>query len=71
MLYTRGRADMAAYTAAMPAASAPGQRFLYSSGDSNLLAAACVACSMPASTRLSLAGAVHPAGHRQRGVGAR
>lgn len=39
MLYTRGRADMAAYTAAMPAASAPGQRFVYSSGDSNLLAA--------------------------------
>jgi len=40
MLYTRGRADMAAYTAARPAANAPGQRFLYSSGDSNLLAAA-------------------------------
>ncbi|UVK82269.1 beta-lactamase family protein [Pseudomonas sichuanensis] len=39
MLYTRGRADMAAYTAAMPAASAPGRRFVYSSGDSNLLAA--------------------------------
>ena len=40
MLYTRGHADMAAYTAARPAAVAPGQRFLYSSGDSNLLAAA-------------------------------
>lgn len=40
MLYTRGPADMAAYTAARPAAVAPGQRFLYSSGDSNLLAAA-------------------------------
>ena len=40
MLYTRGRADMAAYTAARPAAAEPGQRFLYSSGDSNVLAAA-------------------------------
>ncbi len=40
MLYTRGRADMAAYTAARPAARRPGQRFVYSSGDSNLLAAA-------------------------------
>ena len=40
MLYTRGREDMAAYTAARPAAQLPGQRFLYSSGDSNLLAAA-------------------------------
>jgi len=40
MLYTRGRADMAAFTAALPAAVAPGERFLYSSGDSNLLAAA-------------------------------
>ena len=40
MLYTRGRTDMAAYTAARPAAAEPGQRFLYSSGDSNLLAAA-------------------------------
>ncbi|MFK3771869.1 serine hydrolase domain-containing protein [Pseudomonas sp. NPDC089406] len=40
MLYTRGRTDMAAYTATMPAASAPGERFVYSSGDSNLLAAA-------------------------------
>lgn len=39
MLYTRGRADMAAYAAARPADAAPGQRFLYSSGDSNLLAA--------------------------------
>jgi CubicO group peptidase (beta-lactamase class C family) len=40
MLYTRGRHDMAAYTAAHPGADKPGQRFLYSSGDSNLLAAA-------------------------------
>jgi CubicO group peptidase (beta-lactamase class C family) len=40
MLYTRGHEDMAAYTAARPAAASPGQRFLYSSGDSNLLAAA-------------------------------
>ncbi|AIR87978.1 serine hydrolase domain-containing protein [Pseudomonas cremoricolorata] len=40
MLYTRGRQDMAGYTAARPAAAAPGTRFLYSSGDSNLLAAA-------------------------------
>ncbi|MFZ0154795.1 MAG: serine hydrolase [Pseudomonas sp.] len=40
MLYTRGREDMAAYTAARPPAAEPGQRFLYSSGDSNVLAAA-------------------------------
>lgn len=40
MLYTRGRGDMAAYTAARAAAAKPGQRFLYSSGDSNVLAAA-------------------------------
>ncbi|WP_165957376.1 serine hydrolase [Pseudomonas sp. H9] len=40
MLYTRGRTDMAAFTAARPAVTEPGQRFLYSSGDSNLLAAA-------------------------------
>lgn len=39
MLYTGGRHDMAAYTAARPAAEAPGKRFLYSSGDSNVLAA--------------------------------
>ncbi|WP_312934999.1 serine hydrolase, partial [Pseudomonas sp.] len=39
MLYTRGHADMAAYAAARPAAHPPGERFLYSSGDSNLLAA--------------------------------
>ncbi|TFF41220.1 serine hydrolase [Pseudomonas sp. RIT623] len=39
MLYTRGRDDMAAFTAARPADSPPGQRFVYSSGDSNLLAA--------------------------------
>ncbi|WP_425313055.1 serine hydrolase domain-containing protein [Pseudomonas putida] len=40
MLYTRGRGDMAAYTSARPAAVEPGERFLYSSGDSNVLAAA-------------------------------
>ncbi|NIE74969.1 serine hydrolase [Pantoea sp. Ap-967] len=40
MLYTRGRNDMAAYTAACARADAPGQRFVYSSGDSNVLAAA-------------------------------
>ena len=40
MLYTRGRADMAGFTAAHGVAAAPGERFLYSSGDSNLLAAA-------------------------------
>ncbi|WP_312155888.1 serine hydrolase [Pseudomonas sp.] len=40
MLYTRGRQDMAAYAAAMAADQAPGQRSRYSSGDSNLLAAA-------------------------------
>lgn len=40
MLYTRGRADMAGFTAAHPTAAAPGERFVYSSGDSNLLAAA-------------------------------
>lgn len=40
MLYTRGRVDMAAYAAAMPAADAPGRHFVYSSGDSNLLSAA-------------------------------
>ncbi len=40
MLYTRGRADMAAFTAGHSAAAAPGARFRYSSGDSNVLAAA-------------------------------
>ncbi|MFJ4347919.1 serine hydrolase domain-containing protein [Pseudomonas sp. NPDC089401] len=40
MLYTRGRDDMAAYTAAHASAHKPGEHFLYSSGDSNLLAAA-------------------------------
>lgn len=40
MLYTRGRADMAGFSAGMAAEHAPGQRFAYSSGDSNLLAAA-------------------------------
>lgn len=40
MLYTRGHRDMAAFTADHPAYAAPGQAFRYSSGDSNLLAAA-------------------------------
>ena len=40
MLYTRGRSDMAAFTAAHSADAAPGARFRYSSGDSNVLAAA-------------------------------
>ncbi|WP_347904532.1 serine hydrolase [Pseudomonas purpurea] len=40
MLYTRGRRDMAGFTAAQGEFSAPGRAFRYSSGDSNLLAAA-------------------------------
>jgi CubicO group peptidase (beta-lactamase class C family) len=40
MLYTRGRSDMAAFTAAQPADAEPGARFRYSSGDSNVLSAA-------------------------------
>ncbi|KQN52956.1 serine hydrolase [Pseudomonas sp. Leaf48] len=40
MLYTRGRGDMAAFTADHGQYSAPGHAFRYSSGDSNLLAAA-------------------------------
>ncbi|WP_417697209.1 serine hydrolase domain-containing protein [Pseudomonas sp.] len=40
MLYTRGRHDMAAFTAQHERDSPPGQVFRYSSGDSNLLAAA-------------------------------
>lgn len=40
MLYTRGRSDMAAFTAAHSADAEPGERFRYSSGDSNVLAAA-------------------------------
>ena len=40
MLYTRGRADMAAFTAAHAVYSEPGQSFRYSSGDSNVLSAA-------------------------------
>jgi len=39
MLYTRGRADMAAFTASHGAAAAPGTHFSYSSGDSNVLGA--------------------------------
>lgn len=39
MLYTRGRADMAAFVAGFAADAAPGTRFRYSSGDSNVLAA--------------------------------
>ncbi len=40
MLYTRGRADMAAYAASIEQEVAAGTRFRYSSGDSNLLSAA-------------------------------
>jgi CubicO group peptidase (beta-lactamase class C family) len=40
MLYTRGHADMAAFTADHGRYAAPGQAFRYSSGDSNLLSAA-------------------------------
>ncbi|MBV4459872.1 beta-lactamase family protein [Pseudomonas sp. COR58] len=40
MLYTRGHRDMAAFAASHEAYAAPGKAFRYSSGDSNLLAAA-------------------------------
>jgi CubicO group peptidase (beta-lactamase class C family) len=40
MLYTRGRGDMARYTADHRVASAPGTSYRYSSGDSTVLAAA-------------------------------
>ncbi len=40
MLYTRGRDDMAGFVAETPPARPPGRRFRYSSGDSNVLAAA-------------------------------
>jgi CubicO group peptidase (beta-lactamase class C family) len=40
MLYTRGRDDMAAFAAAHDADTEAGARFRYSSGDSNVLAAA-------------------------------
>ena len=40
MLYTRGHHDMAAFTTDHPEYAQPGQAFRYSSGDSNLLAAA-------------------------------
>jgi CubicO group peptidase (beta-lactamase class C family) len=40
MLYTRGHRDMAAFTANHDSYAEPGQVFRYSSGDSNLLAAA-------------------------------
>lgn len=40
MLYTRGHTDMAAFTADHTEYAKPGQAFRYSSGDSNLLAAA-------------------------------
>ncbi|CAD5105971.1 serine hydrolase domain-containing protein [Zestomonas carbonaria] len=39
MLYTRGRGDMAGFTAGFREEVAPGSRFRYSSGDSNLLSA--------------------------------
>ncbi|WP_297839496.1 serine hydrolase [Pseudomonas sp.] len=40
MLYTRGRTDVAAFTAAHGVASKPGTAYRYSSGDSNVLSAA-------------------------------
>lgn len=40
MLYTRGRDDMARFTAGHGRAHPPGTSFLYSSGDSNVLSAA-------------------------------
>ncbi|MDY2564320.1 serine hydrolase [Pseudomonas syringae] len=40
MLYTRGRDDMARFTADHSAAQPPGKTYLYSSGDSTVLAAA-------------------------------
>ncbi|MDN4546842.1 serine hydrolase [Pseudomonas sp. C32] len=40
MLYTRGRADMGAFTVDHDSYAAPGQAFRYSSGDTNLLSAA-------------------------------
>ncbi|WP_017906087.1 serine hydrolase domain-containing protein [Pseudomonas asplenii] len=40
MLYTRGHADMAGYTARQGEYAVPGRSFRYSSGDSNVLAAA-------------------------------
>jgi len=40
MLYTHGRSDMAAFAASFDQAATPGTRFLYSSGDANVLAAA-------------------------------
>ena len=40
MLYTRGRGDMARFTAEHGVASAPGTSYRYSSGDSTVLAAA-------------------------------
>jgi CubicO group peptidase (beta-lactamase class C family) len=40
MLYTRGRDDMARFAAGHRRGQAPGDSFLYSSGDSNLLSAA-------------------------------
>ncbi|MFI8396942.1 serine hydrolase domain-containing protein [Pseudomonas sp. NPDC078863] len=40
MLYTRGHRDMSVFTADHDGYAAPGQAFRYSSGDSNLLAAA-------------------------------
>ena len=39
MLYTRGRGDMAAFTAEHSLGAVPGTRFRYSSGDSNVLGA--------------------------------
>jgi len=39
MLYTHGRRDMPAFAASHAAAAPPGTRYMYSSGDSNLLSA--------------------------------
>lgn len=40
MLYTTGRKDMAAFTSGMPMKYKPGTRWLYSSGETNVLTAA-------------------------------
>ncbi|MCA9567629.1 MAG: serine hydrolase [Myxococcales bacterium] len=40
MLYTRGAPDMAAYVASKPLVASPGTRWVYSSGDSNVVSAA-------------------------------
>ena len=63
MLYTRGRSDMAAFTAAHAADAEPGARFRYSSGDSNVLSAALKGMVGEAGVcRLPVDGIVRPAG---------